>query len=318
MGFVWSSGAKRIFRPRHLPRAAGPQTWRCHVDARRWVRSRARRRIRAVHAHLRGPPRGEIPGRIRGEWLHRSPPRPSTPLAPGPRGPYDRARVITKPCTRATLLTLTPTLPSRPDPCGPTCRSDFLSWGCPKIAPPSCRVEESDARESRLRASLRGWAASPPRVPPAWFLTTSTVSPPRPCRGVAPCCRSWGSPCFPSSRNEAPHSAVPALRSFPSADSDESGSSPSSWARVTGSIIADLPLHREPCPLVLLLRAVRRRSLVADHRSFPWCRSEPRPRGLAPSSGPLHPPPFPAMNARCSPGLVQSHRPFRPERRACP
>ena len=187
----------------------------------------ARERNRAVHAHLQGPARGEIPGRFRGDWLHRSPPRPSTPLAPGPRGPYDRARVITKPCTRATLLTLTPTFPSRPDPYGPTCRSDFLSWGCPKIAPPSYEAEESDARGPRLRVTLRGWAASPPRVPSAWFLTTSTVSPPRPCRVVAPCCRSWGSPCFPSSRNEVPHSALSALRSFPSADSDGCGTSPS-------------------------------------------------------------------------------------------
>ena len=292
--------------------------WRCHISARRWVRSRASGRVRAVRFHLQGPPRGEIPGRFRGEWLHRSPPRPSTPLAPGPRGPYDRVRVITKPCTRATLLTLTPTFPSRPDPCGPTCRSDFLSWGCPKIAPPSYEAEESDARDPRLRVSLRGWAASPPRVPSAWFLTTSTDSPPRPCGGVALRCRSWGSPCFPSSRNEVPHSAVPALRSFPSADSDESGTSPSSWVRVTGSIIADLPLHREPCLLAFLLRAVSSRLLVTHRRGHPLRCTEPRPRGLAPSSGPLRPPPFQAVDARCSLGLVRSHRPPRPERRACP
>jgi hypothetical protein len=38
---------------------------------------------------------------------------------------------------RATLLTLTPTLPSHPDPCGPALQPDILSWVFPKIAPPS-------------------------------------------------------------------------------------------------------------------------------------------------------------------------------------
>ena len=52
---------------------------------------------------------------------------------------------------------------------------DFLSWGCPKIAPPSFRVGESVARAARLRASLRRRTASPSRVPSSWFRTTSTV-----------------------------------------------------------------------------------------------------------------------------------------------
>jgi hypothetical protein len=111
----------------------------------------------------------------------------------------------------ATLLTLTPTLPSRPDPCGPTFRPDCLSWGCPKIAPPSFAIEESDARD----CSLRGWTASPSRVPPAWFCTTSTDLPLRPCRSVSPCCRSWGSLCFGPSRNGLPPSAFLPFEVFP-------------------------------------------------------------------------------------------------------
>jgi hypothetical protein len=117
--------------------------------------------------------------------------------------------------TRATLLTLTPTLPSRPDPCGPTCRPDCLSWGCPKIAPPSYRTGESDARGPCLHVPLRGGTASSSRVPPTWFRTTSTVSPLRPRRFVSPCCRSWGSPCFRPSRNGPPHSAFLPFEAFP-------------------------------------------------------------------------------------------------------
>jgi len=113
---------------------------------------------------------------------------------------------------RATLLTLTPAFPSRPDPCDPACRPDLLSWGCPKIAPPSFRAEESVARVARHRASLREWAAHPLRVPPAWFCTTSADSPPRPCRFVSPCCRSWGSPCF----RLVTKRSIPTVRSCPS------------------------------------------------------------------------------------------------------
>jgi len=116
---------------------------------------------------------------------------------------------------RATLLTLTPTLPSRPVPYGPTCRSNCLSWGCPKIAPPSYRIEESDAQEWCFHLSLRGGTASPSRVPSAWFRTTSTDFPLRPCRSVSPCCRSWGSPCFFPSRNGPPHSAFLPSEAFP-------------------------------------------------------------------------------------------------------
>jgi hypothetical protein len=134
---------------------------------------------------------------------------------------------------RATLLTLTPTLPSRPVPYGPTCRSNCLSWGCPKIAPPSYRIEESDARVRCFHLSLRGGTARPSRVPSAWIRTTSTDFPLRPCRSVSPCCRSWGSPCFFPVAKRASSQRFPALRSFPPADSDESGTSPSPWARVT-------------------------------------------------------------------------------------
>jgi len=55
----------------------------------------------------------------------------------------------------------------------------------------------------------------PPRVPSTWFCTTSTDSPPRPCRSVSPCCRSWGSPRFSSSRNEDPRGVFLPFEVFP-------------------------------------------------------------------------------------------------------
>jgi hypothetical protein len=124
----------------------------------------------------------------------------------------------------ATLLTLTPTLPSRPDPCGPAFRLDFLSWVCPKIAPPSSHVEESAAREPRLRESLRGTTAGRSRVPPSWFRTTSAAfSSPT----VQVCCALLPILGFivflPVAKRASPR-CVPALRSFPSADSGSPGS----------------------------------------------------------------------------------------------
>jgi hypothetical protein len=209
----------------------------------------AQRTVRAVRSTHRGPSTGGVaPGRFRGVWLHRSPPRPSIhglsvcigALEVPTTGVRDtRKRVC------ATLLTLTPTLPSRPDPCGPTCRPDCLSWVCPKIAPPSSRTRESDARAPRLRGSLRGRAASSSRVPSAWFLTTSTV-----CSSpiVQVCCALLpilGFTVFHPVAKRAPHGVASALRSFPSVDSggSERHLSVAAYprARVTEAPIAGRP-----------------------------------------------------------------------------
>jgi len=50
---------------------------------------------------------------------------------------------------------LTPAFPTRFGPCDPAAKPGFLSWGCPKIAPPSYTVEESDSRPLRVSPSLR-------------------------------------------------------------------------------------------------------------------------------------------------------------------
>ena len=46
-----------------------------------------------------------------------------------------------------TLVTFTPAFPTRPWSCCPSLRSSVLSWGCPKIAPPSCRSPGSPLPE---------------------------------------------------------------------------------------------------------------------------------------------------------------------------
>jgi len=164
---------------------------------------------------------------------------------------------------RASLLTLTPTFPSRPDPCGPTLRPDCLSWGFQRS--PLHRTE-SKSPTPGFRVSTAPFGARQPVSPacrPRGFAPPRRVVPLRPCRSVSPCCRSWGSPYFFPSRNGPPYSVCPALRSFSPADSDRSGTSPPPWARVTESTIAGRLLHRSPCPLTLLSR----RPLPASARS---------------------------------------------------
>jgi len=173
----------------------------------------------------RGLPRGGFPGRFRGVWLRRSPPRPSMREHRGPRGPYDRVHHMRE-HARATLLTLTPTFPSRPD----SMRSDLpaglpllgLSKDRPSIVP-NRRVRRPGSVSPRLPSGKNSQF-----VPRAVHVVSHHLDgfPLRPCRSVSPCCRSWGSPCFLPSRNGHPHRAIPALRSLPPADSDESGTSP--------------------------------------------------------------------------------------------
>lgn len=83
---------------------------------------------------------------------------------------------------------------------------------------------------------------------------------------VASRCRSWGSPRFLLSRNRISRGALAALRSFPSADSDESRNAPGlipvglpPWARVTVLTVSSRHVHREPCLLALFLIGPRTR-----------------------------------------------------------
>jgi len=145
----------------------------------------------------------------------------------------------------------------------------FLSWGCPKIRPSivrsrRIRFPEGALRLRRARASRRRVAGSsfvmgmpvPIRVPPSWFLTTSTDSSSPTLRPFSGRCRSWGSLRFLLSRNRISRGAPAALRSFPSADSDggRRTNPVHRGARVTAATVSGRRVHREPCPLALSSR----------------------------------------------------------------
>ena len=171
---------------------------------------------------LSAPPSslGEGPGRFRGDLLLRSPPRPSA-YAGALEVPTTGLRVLFEQ-DRANPPDLDAGFPVssrvstvQRSPAGHPLLG--LSKDRPSIVP--CRgVRHPDAVLPPRPSEL---GCRPPRVPPAWFLTTSADSPPRPCRFVSPCSRSWGSPRFPVSEDPVPRGAGPALRSLPSADSDE-------------------------------------------------------------------------------------------------
>ena len=275
MWFVWSSGSFAPFPDEqggtlsspHRGAIACGKTTHTPTGLRRTLFSElARRTVRAVRFTHRGPSTGGVtPGRFRGCWLRRSPPRPSihglsvcigaleVPTT-GVRDTFERVH--------ATLLTLTPTLPSRPDPCGPTCRPDCLSW---VVQRSPLHRPESKSPTPGVRVSAAPFGEEQPVLPalrPRGFAPPRRFTPLRPCRFVAPCSRSWGSPCFVPSRNGPPHGVVPALRSFPSADSGGSGHSlaghplAGSGDRLRGLASRarpslDASLHRSPCPLTL-------------------------------------------------------------------
>lgn len=168
-------------------------------------------------------------GRFRGALLRRSPPRSSTRGLPPWAGIHEvlttRARTRLSKCrggcVRMTLLTLTPAFPSRPDPCDSAIKPNLLSWGFPKTAPPSYQAGESAVRVPIRYTFPRsfprpvGRAAAPPAIRSRGFSPPQRLAPLRPCRSVSPCCRSWGSLRFTSSRDEDPRSAILPFEAFP-------------------------------------------------------------------------------------------------------
>jgi len=129
--------------------------------------------------------------------------------------------------------------PTRSGPCDPAAKPGFLSWGCPKIAPPSyrsrnptpgdvlpgvaagpCSAHRFLGRWRGARRLLRdGNANSHPRAAHVVFHHFDGLFLLDPA-AIAGRCRSWGSPRFLLSRNRIPRCAPAALRSLPSADSD--------------------------------------------------------------------------------------------------
>jgi hypothetical protein len=152
MWFTWSSGAGGPFgltssSLRGAPGPAAEATIR-HSRGRACAPAHGPRHAAASAGATCG---GKISDRSRGSLaVHCCPPRPSsTSPRSGPRGPSTGPLAETSVSTCATLLTLAPTFPTRSGPCDPAATPGFLSWGCPKIAPPSYEAEKSDLPEDR-------------------------------------------------------------------------------------------------------------------------------------------------------------------------
>jgi len=126
----------------------------------------------------------------------------------------------------------------------------------------------------------------PPRVPSSWFRTTSTGSPLRPRRFVAPCCRSWGSPRFSSPCGECPRGAVLPFEAFPPPTATNQVSLLVRGRDVT--VGPSLILPTPPCLAFSPFLSVWWEDGFPSYRTgSPLRHSEPGPQGLAPSSGPL-------------------------------
>jgi len=130
----------------------------------------------------------------------------------------------------------------------------------------------------------------PIRVPSSWFLTTSTVSPPRPCDRISGRCRSWGSSRFVPCANGFLAMHLLPFEAFP----------PPTAARAAETNLRFCAGSRHRLDLDTCVSSIAPFTANLAPSSFL------RPRGLAPSSGPLLERPLPAVRARCSLGLVRS------------
>jgi len=157
------------------------------------------------------------------------------------------------------------------DACAPNC----LSWGCQ--IPPLRRLQPGSPLGcvrtspcSRHRAGL----ATPDRVPPSWFLTTSTGFSSLTASGCCTRIRPWGSSCFRLLRNRLPHDAFLPFRALlPDGSGDPRPKPRTAGDRHRGPTLP--PYHRSPVALP------PRRCASTRLRALPS-----RPRGLAPPSEP--------------------------------
>jgi len=145
-------------------------------------------------------------------------------------------------------------------------KAGFLSWGCPKIAPPSF-VPRSPSPGSapplvteRARPSFGMGTPVPIRVPPSWFFTTSTVYSSTTLR---PYCRPLpilGFITFPSvaKRNSPRCSYCPSKPSLRRQLRATRTNPVFPWACVTFATVSDRSVHRKPCLLALYPSSVRK------------------------------------------------------------
>jgi hypothetical protein len=120
-----------------------------------------------------------------------------------------------------------PAFPTPADPSvQPVARLDCLSWGCPKIAPPSFSQHRSPLPARPCGSAFGKSRPGLLHVPPAWFSTTSTACSSDTARVYCNAPRPWGSPRFRSAtascpaaeeppRGAIPYPSKPSLRSKP-------------------------------------------------------------------------------------------------------
>jgi hypothetical protein len=200
-----------------------------------------------------------------------------------------------------------------------------LSWGCPKIAPPSgCWWSPLPGADTLARLRPRSERRMPWRSRARRSrsdLAVSTTSPgfsSTACRGVAPGARSWGSArfarlrlspgprsprCAPALRSLAPRCALPAIR-----EARRRGASPPVPSRSRGSPLTRT-VRRSVTPVPLPARG--------SPNPLPPRRFHDLGALLAHRSRTAHPP-LPTCGGLCSPGLVDRSPSLpRSEERSC-
>jgi hypothetical protein len=218
---------------RSPPRTEGPRIVANHVHSKARSRSRAAYGFAPSAPPFGGLPRGEFPGRFRGFWL-------AAPLLDlrwvehrDPRGPYDRGAPHAKACARNP-----PDLDADFPVASRSMRSDLLVelplLGLSKDRPsivPNRRVRRPEAVSPPLPSGKD--SQSLPRAVRVVSHHLDGFSSPtvQVCFALLPI---MGFAVFLPVAKRASSQRIPALRSFPPADSDGSGTSPSPWARVTG------------------------------------------------------------------------------------
>jgi hypothetical protein len=162
MWFTWSSGAGRPFgfflSEILFPRTMGMGTCRRSSDPPSpdvcaFAPAHGPRHAATPCGVSRG---GKIPIEVAAPWPFTAALHDLECASPqlGPRGPSTGPRIKTFVSMCATLLTLAPTFPTLPGPCDPAAKPGFLSWGCPKIAPPSYRSRNPTPGDVLLRTPV--------------------------------------------------------------------------------------------------------------------------------------------------------------------
>jgi len=211
---------------------------------------------------------------------------------------------------------LAPSFPALPGQCRPTPRfrvPDLLSWGCPKIAPPSSETRVStpgpivpldcsnDAAgpsrwECHFPSAFRPRGFSPPRR----FKTSRTL--PGYCTELPimgftafhPTVRSGSPPCLSCpSKLSLRRKRLRSRTNLPPLRACVTASQPSLAAPRSPPALPSHPFSPAPS---------RIRAPSLEETRF-GCGVEPGPQGLAPPTGPLPCALFPAGSARCSLGL---------------